>query len=124
MHAMVRLPAWHRGRMIVIGDAAHAPSPSSGQGASLAIEDGVELARALRDHGGVAAAFAAYDALRRPRVARIVKQAARVNSNKAAGPVARVFRDLLLPVVLRRTAEGRQVRETYGHHIDWEAATA
>ncbi|MFI6515901.1 FAD-dependent monooxygenase [Spirillospora sp. NPDC050679] len=123
MHAMVKLPAWHRGRMIVVGDAAHAPSPSSGQGASLAIEDGVELARALRDHGDVAAAFAAYDALRRPRVARIVKQAARVNSNKAAGPVARVLRDLLLPVVLKKTAEGGQVRETYGHHIDWETAT-
>jgi 2-polyprenyl-6-methoxyphenol hydroxylase-like FAD-dependent oxidoreductase len=33
----------------VIGDAAHAPSPSSGQGASMAIEDAVVLAKALRE---------------------------------------------------------------------------
>jgi FAD-dependent urate hydroxylase len=43
------VPTWYRGPMIVIGDAAHATSPSSGQGASMAIEDGVVLARCLRD---------------------------------------------------------------------------
>jgi 2-polyprenyl-6-methoxyphenol hydroxylase-like FAD-dependent oxidoreductase len=35
--------------MIVIGDAAHATSPSSGQGASMAIEDAVVLAKCVRD---------------------------------------------------------------------------
>ena len=39
------VPTWNRGPMIVIGDAAHAPSPSSGQGASLAMEDAVPLLR-------------------------------------------------------------------------------
>ena len=52
IHAMPRLPAWHRGRMIVIGDAAHAPSPTSGQGASLSVEDAVVLAQSLRDAPG------------------------------------------------------------------------
>lgn len=56
--------------MVVIGDAAHAPSPTSGQGASLSIEDAVELARALRDLPTIEGAFAAYEALRRPRVER------------------------------------------------------
>ena len=46
------VPVWHRGRLLVIGDAAHAPSPSSGQGASMALEDAVELARCLRDLPG------------------------------------------------------------------------
>ena len=50
---------WHRGRMVVIGDAAHVTSPSSGQGASLAIEDALILAQCLRDCGGLSAAFAA-----------------------------------------------------------------
>ncbi|UNO42668.1 FAD-dependent monooxygenase [Streptomyces sp. MST-110588] len=121
IHAMAHVPTWHSGRMIIIGDAAHAPSPTSGQGASLSIEDGVELARCLRDHSAIGTAFAAYEALRRPRVERIVKQAARLNSNKAAGPLARAFRDLLLPTILKKTAGSKQMGETYGHHIDWNA---
>ncbi|MFF3213054.1 FAD-dependent oxidoreductase [Streptomyces sp. NPDC002886] len=120
MHALLTLPTWHRGRMIVIGDAAHAPSPTSGQGASLSIEDAVELAKALRDQSTIEGAFTAYEALRRPRVERIAKQAARSNSNKAAGPAGRIVRDLLMPLVLPRLANGEQSRLTYGHHIDWD----
>lgn len=104
IHSLGHLPSWHRGRMVVIGDAAHAPSPTSGQGASLSIEDAVVLAQCLRDLPDPAAAFARFEAARRPRVERIVKAAARINNNKAAGPVARVFRDALLPVILRLTA--------------------
>ena len=43
-----RVPTWHRDRMVIIGDAAHATSPAAGQGASMAIEDAVELARCVR----------------------------------------------------------------------------
>ncbi|MEV5528960.1 FAD-dependent monooxygenase [Streptomyces prunicolor] len=124
VHAMVGVPAWHRGRTIIIGDAAHAPSPTSGQGASLSIEDAVELAKALRDLPTIESAFTAYEALRRPRVERIVRQAARINNNKAAGPVGRVFRDLMMPMILPRLANGEQTRQTYGYHIDWNAPTA
>lgn len=40
-HDLGHVPTWHRDRMIVIGDAAHAPASSSGQGASMAAEDAV-----------------------------------------------------------------------------------
>ncbi|MGW2650490.1 FAD-dependent oxidoreductase [Streptomyces sp. NPDC001393] len=60
--------AWHRGRVLLIGDAAHAASPATGQGASMALEDAVVLAKALRDLPGAPAAFAAYERHRRPRV--------------------------------------------------------
>ena len=49
LRIMPSLPHWHRGRMVLVGDAAHAPSNTSGQGASLAIESAVQLARCLRD---------------------------------------------------------------------------
>jgi 2-polyprenyl-6-methoxyphenol hydroxylase-like FAD-dependent oxidoreductase len=119
IHTVPHLPNWHSDRMIVIGDAAHAPSPSSGQGASLAIEDAVELAVCLRDAPDARQAFAAFEHVRRDRVERIIKAAARTNSNKAATGLARRLRDLLLPVVLRTLANSRQQREVYAYHIDW-----
>jgi FAD-dependent urate hydroxylase len=122
MHSIPHLPRWHAGRVVVVGDAAHAPSPTSGQGASLAIEDAVVLATCLRDAAGPRAAFARFEAARRPRVERIIKWAARMNNGKAAGPVARVVRDATLPAILRLTADGKAQRQIADHHIDWEAA--
>jgi 2-polyprenyl-6-methoxyphenol hydroxylase-like FAD-dependent oxidoreductase len=110
---------WHDDRMIVIGDAAHATSPASGQGASMAIEDAVELGRCLRDLPEPAVAFAAYERLRRARVERVVANGARSSNAKAAGPVARVLRDALLPIFLRR--QGAQAEAwLHGYHIDWD----
>jgi FAD-dependent urate hydroxylase len=124
IHAIPHLPVWRRGRMIVIGDAAHAPSPTSGQGASLSIEDSVVLAKCLRDLPDAPAAFARFEAIRRPRAERIIKWAARINNSKAAGPVARVFRDAMLPTILKMTADSKALREQYDYHIDWDGNEA
>jgi 2-polyprenyl-6-methoxyphenol hydroxylase-like FAD-dependent oxidoreductase len=123
IHTIPHLPRWHRGRMVLAGDAAHAPSPSSGQGASLSIEDALVLALALRDERAPEAAFARYEAQRRPRVERIIKAAARVNSSKAAGPVGRTVRDAMMPAILRMTAGGKAHAEVYDHRIAWRDAT-
>ncbi len=124
VHTMPRLPTWHSGRMIVIGDAAHAPSPTSGQGASLAIEDAVLLGKCLRDLPGPDQAFATFEWLRRPRAERVIKQGARINNNKAATGAARVFRDMMMPVMLplfvRFIANGKPGKQLYGYHIDWD----
>jgi len=127
VHTMPHLPTWHTDRMIVIGDAAHAPSPTSGQGASLAIEDAVQLAKCLRDLPTPGQAFATFEQLRRPRAEKIIKQAARINNNKAATGAARVFRDLTMPVMMpayvRFIANGKPGQQIYGHHIDWDTRT-
>lgn len=47
VHDLDRLPRWHRGRVVLIGDAAHASLPTSGQGACQALEDAWHLARCL-----------------------------------------------------------------------------
>jgi FAD-dependent urate hydroxylase len=124
VHTMPHLPSWHSRRMIVVGDAAHAPSPTSGQGASLSIEDAVVLAKCLRDLPDSDQAFAAFESLRRSRVERIIKAAARINNSKAAGPAARVIRDALLPLILRMTADSKQFRQVYDYHISWDAPAA
>ena len=121
MHALTHLPHWRRGRMVVAGDAAHAPSPTSGQGASLAVEDALVLAVSLRDAPDPYTGLARFEAVRRPRVERIAKWAERMNSRKAAGPVSRVLRDAMLPAILRLTADTKAVREIYEHHVDWDA---
>jgi FAD-dependent urate hydroxylase len=119
-HTLPSLPTWHSERMIVIGDAAHAPSPSSGQGASLSIEDAVQLGKSLRDLPDLQGALSAVESIRRQRVEPIVKAAARVNNDKAATGAARVMRDLMLPVFLKLMTNPRQARRLYGYHIDWE----
>jgi 2-polyprenyl-6-methoxyphenol hydroxylase-like FAD-dependent oxidoreductase len=119
-HDLPAVSTWWRGPMIIIGDAAHAASPSSGQGASMAMEDGVVLAKCLRDTPDTAGAFAAYERLRRKRVERVVAYGARSSSGKAAGPFARVVRDLMLPVVLKQVAKASQ-SWLYGYHIVWDA---
>jgi FAD-dependent urate hydroxylase len=115
------VPNWHRGRLVLAGDAAHATSPASGQGASMAIEDGVVLAKCLRDVPGVENAFAAYVELRRPRVERVVAAGARSSSMKAAGPVGRVIRDAMMPVFLKLAARSTSNDWMYRYHVDWDA---
>ncbi|QHC22674.1 FAD-dependent oxidoreductase [Streptomyces sp. GS7] len=109
MERMPSVPHWHRGRMVLVGDAVHAPSSSSGQGASLAIESAVELARCLRDLPTPTEAFAAYEALRRPRVEMIGQAAAATNKVKAgkaeAAPTFPKMEDMLRPL--------------HFHRIDW-----
>jgi FAD-dependent urate hydroxylase len=45
------LDSWARGRVLLLGDAAHATSPNMAEGVSMALEDGLVLARMLRTHG-------------------------------------------------------------------------
>jgi salicylate hydroxylase len=66
------LAAWSRGRVTLLGDAAHPMLPFLGQGAAMAIEDGYVLARELaRSPDDLAAALRAYEAERVPRTTMV-----------------------------------------------------
>lgn len=119
-HDLPTVPVWHTDRMIVIGDAAHAPSPSSGQGASMAIEDAVILAHCLRDAPVISSALSTYEQLRRRRVEKIVAHGARSSSSKAAGPIGRIIRDRALPLVFRYLVTEKSMAWLYDHHVDWK----
>ena len=66
-------------------------------------------------------AFAAYEQLRRARVEKVIARAARTNSDKAAGPIARVLRDLLMPVAMKRLAKPEKMAWQFDYRIDWDA---
>jgi FAD-dependent urate hydroxylase len=119
-HSMAAPASWHRGRTVLVGDAAHVTSPSSGQGASMAIEDAVILARCLRDLPDPAEAFTTYQRLREERVHRVYANAKKLNASKAAGPVGRVFRDLLMPVFAKKMAKPDAIAWLHGYHIEFD----
>jgi hypothetical protein len=56
----------------------------------------------------------------RRRVERIVAQGARTGSAKTQGPVGRVVRDLMLPLVFRFLVTDTSQAWIYDHHIDWD----
>lgn len=81
-YADVRMSRWHDGRVLAIGDCAHAMSPQLGQGANMALVDAVALASALGPVDRKQAAnfperFAAYADLRRAHL-RYYRQASRL----------------------------------------------
>lgn len=70
----LRLPLrrFDHGRVVLLGDAAHATTPNLGQGACAAIEDAAVLAAQLAGHARVESALVAYDRTRRPVTSRLV----------------------------------------------------
>jgi 2-polyprenyl-6-methoxyphenol hydroxylase-like FAD-dependent oxidoreductase len=121
MEAMPAVPRWHRGRIVLAGDSVHAPSSSSGQGASLAIESAIELARCLRDLPTPESAFAAYKGLRRERVESIAATAVKTNKQKSGGPAARTLIRLLAPVFMKTLLTPEKMfGPVHRHRIDWD----
>lgn len=60
VHDLDPLPYWHRDNVLMIGDAAHAPLPTSGQGACQALEDVWHLVRLLEDGGALETVLTAF----------------------------------------------------------------
>ena len=71
IHERAPLEHWFAGRAVLVGDALHAAPPHLGQGAGMAIEDAVVLARLLAEHrSDPGAAFQAFQDKRQARIAR------------------------------------------------------
>jgi salicylate hydroxylase len=106
------IPQWTRGRVTLLGDAAHPMLPYLGQGACQAIEDGAVMATALSaDAADPLTGLARYEGTRRPRASRVVLAAReRGLSNHLTSPWAAWRRDLKIAWrrrVNRHDPEGR-----------------
>src|SRR4051812_13467690 len=114
------LPGWSRGRLTLLGDAAHPMLPHLGQGANQSIEDGMALATILACAGQTTApaALLAYERLRRERVAQ-VQRGARENGLRydSANPDLGI-RDAEI------TAHAAFRRRLYDHDVVPEAKAA
>jgi 2-polyprenyl-6-methoxyphenol hydroxylase-like FAD-dependent oxidoreductase len=118
-------PIWHRGPIALLGDAVHAISPSAGQGASLAMEDAAILARSLRDASSLEEGFVTYERLRRARVERMVAWARSLGGAKLiTNPIQVFFRDLMLPIFLKRSANPTALDWIYAYDVEWDAPAA
>lgn len=102
-----KLLHWHKGRVCLIGDAAHGISPHIGQGASLALEDTIVIAELLKLHKDYRTAFQIFQSHRQPRVEKIIKSAREVGNTKIkTNPIVAWFRDHLLGFFI-----GRQIQQ-------------
>jgi salicylate hydroxylase len=101
------LPVWTKGRLTLLGDAAHPMLPHLGQGANQSIEDGMALATILSrtDRESAPAALVAYEKLRRERVAG-VQRGARENGlryDTMHGDVAKRDAEIVAHASFRKT---------------------
>ncbi len=95
-------PVWSRGRVGLIGDAAHPTTPNLGQGGCQAIEDGVVLARNMAADPDPARALKAYTAERYPRTASITNESWRFGKiGQWQGNLSCRIRDRMLGLLLR-----------------------
>ncbi|GIM86341.1 FAD-dependent monooxygenase [Salinispora arenicola] len=86
----VELGRWYRGRVLLVGDAAHATAPTLSQGAAMALEDAVVLAESLRSStDDVDAALAAYESRRRPRTRWVRDRTRDRNRTRDVSPALR-----------------------------------
>lgn len=123
-HDLPHVPVWHRGRSVIVGDAAHAPSPSSGQGASMALEDAVALAASLRDTSSISSGLARFESSRRQRVERIVAVGARSGSAKIPGRAGRLLQEAVMRLLFRYVVTERSQEWMTGYRVSWDAPTS
>jgi 2-polyprenyl-6-methoxyphenol hydroxylase-like FAD-dependent oxidoreductase len=91
------LPHWCKGRVTLLGDAAHAMTPNMGQGACQAIEDAVVLGLCLKEECNIPMALRTYEDKRIRRVQRVATQSRRIGwLSQLENPLACVVRDVLV----------------------------
>jgi salicylate hydroxylase len=113
------LERWTEGRVTLLGDACHPTLPLLAQGANMAIEDGIVLARCLERHSrDVALALTTYEDLRRERTAAAVRGSA---ANLRRFHNAALADPRLAAEYVEREWEPEKVRRRYDWLFEYDA---
>jgi 2-polyprenyl-6-methoxyphenol hydroxylase-like FAD-dependent oxidoreductase len=108
---------WGKGRVTLLGDAAHPMTPNLGQGACQAVEDAVVLARCLRETGATTDSLRRYERLRSDRAAMVVWRSRRVGRvGQVENPLLCRLRDRALSMIPPK-AQLRQLEEVVGLEV-------
>jgi salicylate hydroxylase len=102
-HILKPVSTRHDDRTVLVGDASH--PVGAGQGASIAMEDALVLARHLSANPAVPGALAAFDKERQPRAGKLARMDSRNRDSKVSGPVAARMREVIMPHVFGRVFE-------------------
>jgi 2-polyprenyl-6-methoxyphenol hydroxylase-like FAD-dependent oxidoreductase len=95
MYDLPPFEGWSRGRVVLLGDAAHATTPNLGQGAAQAIEDALVLADQIANSTRLRDALKSYEEIRQPKTRFIVEQSWRIGRvAHVANPIGRAMRNL------------------------------
>ena len=117
---MPPLDAWYKGNVCLIGDAVHATSPTNGQGAAMASEDAVALAKCLRDMKTSKQAFEKFQELRKERVEKIVKFGRRNGEGYFhTNPVKKWFRNTMIRTMTSPIIFSRMKEYYFGYDVKW-----
>lgn len=101
IYDLPNVPCWSHDRVVLMGDAAHAAAPSSGQGASMALEDAMVLAACLVGSTHRSEAFKNFERLRRRRTDAVIRLGRMSGSpKKAQSQFSLLIRNLLLPLFI------------------------
>lgn len=93
------LPYWSKGRITLVGDAAHPMVPFQAQGAAMAIESAYILARCLAENQDIESAFLQYQRLRKPRATRVQQTSFQNASIFHASGLKAAARNLILTAI-------------------------
>jgi 2-polyprenyl-6-methoxyphenol hydroxylase-like FAD-dependent oxidoreductase len=112
------LKHWGRGRVTLLGDAAHAATPNLGQGACQAIEDAVTLAHAVRANPNIEAALRTYERLRIPRTTAIINDSWRAGQLlQTEQPLIAAFRDWFSASSIGQRIQTQMFRKLLLHRV-------
>ena len=102
-------PTWGRGRVILLGDAAHAMTPNQGQGAAMAIEDAFVLSRELA--AGLEGGLERYRSARQPRVRQVQLDSRRLGQVAHWGnPLVQTLRNTAMRLLPASVGEKQYLR--------------
>ena len=117
---MPPLDTWYKDNVCLIGDAVHATSPTNGQGAAMASEDAVTLAKCLRDVRTPKHAFKKFQEIRKERVDKIVKFGRRNGEGYfLSNSVKKWFRNTMIRTMTSPIIFNRMKKFYFGYDVKW-----